>query len=293
MKARSGFTLIELLVVIAIIAILAAILFPVFAKVREKARQTSCASNLKQLGLGFIQYSQDNDESMPMRFDPGFPNDHGPGQGGWAGAIFPYVKSKGVYACPSDGSRDIQDPVDHHIYGRLSYAFNENLYVKNTAWDAYYSGRDSFGATASYTSPSNTVMLFEIEHFEPTGDWNIPGLDDVSPDGVGAPGQWCHSNLNSPYCSTTYATGYIGGYNTLHLTNKGEGRHTGNANYLAADGHVKAMNGAAVSGGFAAATPTTPEVHNPADGALQDFAAGTDSMTQQNGSKVGLTFSPI
>jgi prepilin-type N-terminal cleavage/methylation domain-containing protein len=62
---RNGFTLIELLVVIAIIAILAAILFPVFAKVREKARQASCASNEKQLGLAFVQYIQDYDESMP------------------------------------------------------------------------------------------------------------------------------------------------------------------------------------------------------------------------------------
>ena len=67
-KLRRGFTLIELLVVIAIIAILAAILFPVFAKAREKARQISCASNLKQLGLGIIQYNQDNDETYPCNY---------------------------------------------------------------------------------------------------------------------------------------------------------------------------------------------------------------------------------
>ena len=66
MKRRSGFTLIELLVVIAIIAILAAILFPVFAQAREKARQISCVSNEKQLALGIIQYVQDYDETYPI-----------------------------------------------------------------------------------------------------------------------------------------------------------------------------------------------------------------------------------
>src|SRR5687768_5924591 len=64
--ALKGFTLIELLVVIAIIAILAAILFPVFARARENARRSSCQSNLKQIGLGFAQYTQDYDEKMPI-----------------------------------------------------------------------------------------------------------------------------------------------------------------------------------------------------------------------------------
>lgn len=64
-KTKKGFTLIELLVVIAIIAILAAILFPVFAKAREKARQTTCTNNTKQIGTGLMQYAQDNDETLP------------------------------------------------------------------------------------------------------------------------------------------------------------------------------------------------------------------------------------
>jgi prepilin-type N-terminal cleavage/methylation domain-containing protein len=98
LKRRSftGFTLIELLVVIAIIAILAAILFPVFAKAREKARQISCASNLKQLGLGVLQYVQDNDEIYPTTNS----NSGANVPGNWGQQIYPYVKSTGVFACP-------------------------------------------------------------------------------------------------------------------------------------------------------------------------------------------------
>src|SRR5579859_226905 len=96
MNRKNAFTLIELLVVIAIIAILAAILFPVFAQAREKARSISCLSNMKELGLAFMQYEQDNDEQMIV-------NDDLWGQG-WAGKIYPYVKSGGVYGCPDDST---------------------------------------------------------------------------------------------------------------------------------------------------------------------------------------------
>src|SRR5215469_346721 len=99
-KSRSAFTLIELLVVIAIIAILAAILFPVFAQAREKARQTTCASNERQLGLGFLQYIQDYDEYPPNGVQNGGAGVHA-GEG-WAGQVYSYVKSTGVFACPDD-----------------------------------------------------------------------------------------------------------------------------------------------------------------------------------------------
>ncbi len=94
-RDRKGFTLIELLVVIAIIAILAAILFPVFARAREKARMASCSSNLKQIALGFLMYVQDYDERTP----PG---------GNWSGAlywqlrIYPYLKNVQIFTCPSE-----------------------------------------------------------------------------------------------------------------------------------------------------------------------------------------------
>src|SRR5437016_13639500 len=100
---RLGFTLIELLVVIAIIAILAAILFPVFAQARDKARAVSCLSNNKQIGLAFIQYVQDYDETFPMsRQAINSANDSGTRQNPWTVLIFPYLKNVAVTECPSD-----------------------------------------------------------------------------------------------------------------------------------------------------------------------------------------------
>ena len=93
MRTR-GFTLIELLVVIAIIAILAAILFPVFARAREKARQASCLSNLKQLGLATLMYTQDNDETLPAEGGPTSAFD-------WPMPLVPYMKNAGIVVCPS------------------------------------------------------------------------------------------------------------------------------------------------------------------------------------------------
>ena len=119
MNQRRAFTLIELLVGIAIISILAAILFPVFAKAREKARQISCASNLRQLGLAFYQYTEDYDELEPGDADG---SSGANVTGGWMfytaiassssghvfdptqGSIYPYIKSTGVYICPDDGN---------------------------------------------------------------------------------------------------------------------------------------------------------------------------------------------
>ena len=103
---RRGFTLIELLVVIAIIAILAAILFPVFAKAREKARQASCLSNVKQLGLAFLQYAQDYDERMPMGGWSGtesvsWPNGTVTYTHPWFLRLYPYTKNIQIFNCPS------------------------------------------------------------------------------------------------------------------------------------------------------------------------------------------------
>jgi prepilin-type N-terminal cleavage/methylation domain-containing protein/prepilin-type processing-associated H-X9-DG protein len=97
---RRGFTLIELLVVIAIIAILAAILFPVFARAREKARQASCQSNCKQIGLAFMMYIQDYDEKYPRHCGQG-PNWTCPSNNCWMYKVQPYVKNWQLFACPT------------------------------------------------------------------------------------------------------------------------------------------------------------------------------------------------
>ncbi len=121
---RRAFTLIELLVVIAIIAILAAILFPVFAKAREKARQSSCSSNHKQLGLALLQYAQDYDETLPTRYDSNALKQ-------WSEVCQPYIKNTQCLVCPSTNNSSI------------GYA------------DGYLN-RQSLG---SIVSPAETIML--------------------------------------------------------------------------------------------------------------------------------------
>ena len=117
-----GFTLIELLVVIAIIAILAAILFPVFAQAREKARQTSCLSNIKQWSLGIMMYAQDYDERLPITMEP---DAHGGSivQHIWFSGLNPYIKNEQIRWCPSDQDRS----GDPDLWG--SYLMNGLLTV--------------------------------------------------------------------------------------------------------------------------------------------------------------------
>lgn len=99
---RSAFTLIELLVVISIIALLAAILFPVFGRARENARRSSCQSNLRQIGLGLLQYSQDYDEKLVRAwFGVGNSGSDMVSKYKWMDAVFPYIKSEQVFDCPS------------------------------------------------------------------------------------------------------------------------------------------------------------------------------------------------
>ncbi len=126
---RMGFTLIELLVVIAIIAILAAILFPVFASAREKARQTTCTSNLRQIGEALLQYEQDYDEDTPYTIRTASAGPPAVAVTPLGLLLTPYAKSFGIWWCPSDNSILSSDPQDYqgntgHPYQVVSYAWN-------------------------------------------------------------------------------------------------------------------------------------------------------------------------
>lgn len=154
-KHTTGFTLIELLVVIAIIAILAAILFPVFARARENARRASCQSNLKQIGLGIMQYTQDYDERYPLRWSVASPSTpcalHG-----WAYNIQPYIKSTQILQCPSEPLPPYQYECGVTIgssgSGYTDYWGNQNIMMN-----------DSYGrAQSALTYPSNTVLVFDF-----------------------------------------------------------------------------------------------------------------------------------
>ena len=287
-RTTLGFTLIELLVVIAIISILAAILFPVFATAREKARQSTCASNMKQLGLGLIQYVQDFDETFPCQ---------GPGTTptplGWAEAVYPYVKSINVYACPDDSST-----LQGGTYVRDSYAMNSNFYTGTGA---------SAIAQSNLSASSSTVAVFEVQSVQfvvlpPTAaTWQAPGLggDSIANGHGSATGNGSTSNAWGTACPNSfnawsssgyglYATGAIGGCSALKLISTGIGAHSGGANYLAADGHVKYLLPTLVSGGVAAATANTA-------GTPCVNAAGTGNMLTSSTSttRATMTFSPV
>ena len=156
----SAFTLIELLVVIAIIAILAAILFPVFARARENARRTSCLSNMKQAGLGFAQYTQDYDERYPIEQ---VNLNNGPSPMGWADAIQPYLKSTQIFQCPSESTAGDSNPLANgtgtYVGAYTDYAYNTSM-ARSQGGNSTTPGR--LGVYLSQLEyPSYTLVLLE------------------------------------------------------------------------------------------------------------------------------------
>jgi prepilin-type N-terminal cleavage/methylation domain-containing protein/prepilin-type processing-associated H-X9-DG protein len=229
-----GFTLIELLVVIAIIAILAAILFPVFARARENARRTSCQSNEKQIGLGILQYAQDYDEHYVMHLttaDGTFAN-YPSATDGWVLAIQPYVKSFQLFHCPSDpNSQQLADPTADSF---TSYALN---------YDIGFAKYDDF--TGFVTIPSNESYILNpttgILVSETSYNNNNVGKQHTSTAWAGQAGYYVPSG-NAIRNSPAYFESDIvhGSYSTVSNVNT---RHLDGMNLLFFDGHVKWYQG--------------------------------------------------
>jgi prepilin-type N-terminal cleavage/methylation domain-containing protein/prepilin-type processing-associated H-X9-DG protein len=252
MTTRKGFTLIELLVVIAIISILAAVLFPVFATAREKARQSACTSNEKQLGLAMLQYAQDYDEFLPC-------GQAGGGMG-WAGQLYPYIRTWNVLTCPDDVA-------GNGTQIACSYAINENL---NYEWASLKPL-----PLSKFTAPDKTVAFFEIHGLKLN---NPAPTETASPSGYGYTGA-------IPNGGGRYATGNMGqrAFSVAH-----DPQHDPGSNFLAADGHVKFLTGEKVSTYNAAYSPTSAE-----DMSANGNSAGTQNMTAPGGIVFTLTFSRI
>lgn len=208
---KKAFTLIELLVVIAIIAILAAILFPVFAKAREKARQITCLSNERQIGLGLLQYIQDYEEVFPktnIRSDTL----------NWAQEIYPYTKSSGVYLCPDnpDGAKFIpaNNPPNNTWMGFTYWA------PGSPAIPISYGMNNFLGACHPGGGPQHPIALSVIN--EPSSKIMVGEriAGDSNEDGM----SWSDWGQNTQYSREGFAG------------------HTGRMDVLFCDGHVKSEN---------------------------------------------------
>jgi prepilin-type N-terminal cleavage/methylation domain-containing protein/prepilin-type processing-associated H-X9-DG protein len=177
-RRRSGFTLIELLVVIAIIAILAAILFPVFAQARDKARQTSCLSNCKQIGTSLMMYAQDYDENLPYSGVYGANHPlfkQGYQWGLWVIILDPYIKNRQVWVCPSgkkDGTAIIGPKTDQFP---VNYGYNEYLFHN---WKGYSNLAALAGTEAGVANVSviaDTFLAGIYQDWSDADGWKIPG----------------------------------------------------------------------------------------------------------------------
>ena len=199
---RTAFTLVELLVVIAIISLLAAMLFAAFSRARENGRKTSCLSNMKQIQIAIMQYSDANDETMPLTFaDFNPPNNTWQpaiGEKAWLEALQPYIQSTQVFNCPSDSS-----------VATNSATTTDSDYAYNAALAFGAGGVRVPRIMAEITQPSNTILLLEA----------VPG------------------NATNSAPAALNKTGPMTGVNAF--TNTKLARHLGGSNIAFVDGHAK------------------------------------------------------
>ena len=264
-SSKRAFTLIELLVVIAIIAMLAALLFPVFGRVRENARRSSCQSNLKQIGLGVAQYTQDYDEKYPLAWNGDVTTLGLPGTSTTNYTLIdtlnPYLKSYQIWKCPSTNVPITVRPSD--------YGYNYDLFGA----DFTYSGNAGYGgpktcALSQIALPSTQIMASDIAWSISNGAFNFPGYpisyDPTLPAINSCSGGHCPSGDPTVWDDglgvgilplTRYAptisfstssdpiqgpagtwgtSGVFAGHGLMPI------RHLGTSNCLYADGHVKA-----------------------------------------------------
>jgi prepilin-type N-terminal cleavage/methylation domain-containing protein/prepilin-type processing-associated H-X9-DG protein len=213
---REGFTLIELLVVIAIIAILAAILFPVFARAREQARKTACLSNMKQIGTALHMYAQDYDETFPLRYGDGAAWDFENGfQRSWKNMLNVYIKNRQVFQCPSNPTARRGDFIWNGTMSTTGwFAGGYSMWLP----DAWLSGQMGNGASypqpmAGIDAPANSLIILETS-------WRFP---DTGP--------------YLPYCEPSPCWPDEAQQPGPSTWNSGHSRKAGNIIYL--DGHAK------------------------------------------------------
>jgi prepilin-type N-terminal cleavage/methylation domain-containing protein/prepilin-type processing-associated H-X9-DG protein len=237
---RRGFTLIELLVVIAIIAILAAILFPVFAQAREKARQAGCMSNAKQLGLALMQYAQDWDESHPgvwfgpVSAAPWSQPSNATLYYKWMDAVYPYVKNEQVFNCPSDGinkkyiyrNRDGTNGYGSYAMSQAYFCYGDAFTPPTSDYNQFVSAGNPFVMRqAMIQKPADTVWIV---------DGGVTGIKN--PDWKSYEFWWCNaSEINGPF-----PTPKINKVGQRHFQNIVE-RHAELVNVIYCDGHAKAL----------------------------------------------------
>ena len=223
-QKRTGFTLIELLVVIAIIAILAAILFPVFGRARENARRSSCQSNLKQIGLAFLQYAQDYDETNAPQWTAA--DGYAPPAAGWFFLIAPYAKSTQIFVCPSDVNND-PTLVNSFWFGgvnanrfRVSYGYNGEFTNYTNQGTHINSGGQKLSVLVS---PATTIAMTDM---------------GANPSTSTNPLEWTIK-------PAAFILGHAADSNVVSTTNNDNAaplpRHLETTNVLYADGHVKSQ----------------------------------------------------